>query len=223
LHRFDPEETLATEQGFASATQTPAKPSIDWKAAWLRLLDSEQALDRSMTVDDARQATVFHERALQLAARKTVADAPAPTFPVLGFALAGERYGIELPEVLQVLPLVDCTPVPGGPAWLLGVANLRGEVRSVIDLRQVLGLPEAKRPARGYVLVLRGPAGEVAVFVDELERVVHVAIDELATRDEASSAASSLLRGVSHDGLIVLRSGELLARIAPSTHPTRRN
>ena len=58
--------------------------------------------------------------------------------PALIFRLAQERYAIALKELAEVLPFTGCAQVPGGSPQFLGVINLRGELRPVIDLAWVL-------------------------------------------------------------------------------------
>jgi purine-binding chemotaxis protein CheW len=65
------------------------------------------------------------------------------------------------------------TPVPGAPRGVAGVVNLRGEIRTALDLRDWFGLPQAGRaPAH---LVLRDSRETVAVLVDQVCDVVEVA------------------------------------------------
>lgn len=52
---------------------------------------------------------------------------------VLGISIGGHAYAIPLRLVDEVLPIVPADPVPGGPAWLLGMAMLRGRLVPLID------------------------------------------------------------------------------------------
>jgi hypothetical protein len=60
--------------------------------------------------------------------------------PVIVLGIGKERYGIDLPDVAEVLPPVRATPVPGAAAVFAGVINVHGEIRPVIDLRRLLGM-----------------------------------------------------------------------------------
>jgi purine-binding chemotaxis protein CheW len=55
---------------------------------------------------------------------------------VVEFLLAQERYGIATRCVREVLPLVELTPLPGVPPFVLGIANVRGQIVSVLDLKR---------------------------------------------------------------------------------------
>ena len=79
-----------------------------------------------------------------------------------------EGYAVALDAVLEVLELRGTgapTPVPGGPAALLGVLNVRGRVVPVLDTARLLGLPglaPAERLALAVVGLARGRAALVS-------------------------------------------------------------
>jgi len=75
------------------------------------------------------------------------------------FSLAGSKYAAPVANVVEVGSPLPATPVPHVPAWVLGVANLRGEVLSVVDLAAYLGL-ERRGPA-GRLMVVRTGAEAV--------------------------------------------------------------
>ncbi|MDO5506697.1 MAG: chemotaxis protein CheW, partial [Pseudoxanthomonas suwonensis] len=56
----------------------------------------------------------------------------------VGFRVGGARLASRFEEVIEILPLPVLTHVPGGQSWLLGVANIRGNLMPVVDLRQFL-------------------------------------------------------------------------------------
>ena len=52
----------------------------------------------------------------------------------LTFHLAGEEYGLEILKVREIVSLQTITAVPGTPAHVKGVINLRGKVIPTVDL-----------------------------------------------------------------------------------------
>jgi len=84
------------------------------------------------------------------------------------FTLAGTLYAFDVKSVEEVVVFDDATPVPRAPAYVLGVANLRGRVVPLVDVRALLGLP-AERASRDLTgLVIRAGGWQVAVNVDEV-------------------------------------------------------
>ncbi|MEZ4743748.1 MAG: chemotaxis protein CheW [Bdellovibrionota bacterium] len=54
----------------------------------------------------------------------------------LEFSLGEEKFAIPLLAVKEVIAIPQLTPVPYSPKHFLGIMNLRGQIISVIDLRQ---------------------------------------------------------------------------------------
>jgi purine-binding chemotaxis protein CheW len=71
------------------------------------------------------------------------------------FGLAGARYAVSIRSVLELDRLSPITAVPNTPEFVLGVANVRGEVVSVLDLRRLVGLPALARPETGRLIQVR--------------------------------------------------------------------
>jgi len=157
--------------------------------------------------DTRRQ--VLEERARQLA---RVPDEPARAGEVLelvGFVLAGERYGIESRFVREVARLSRFTPVPGTPAFVLGVTNLRGEILALFDLRRLLGVVTEGVTDLGRIVVLGEHRREFGLLADAASEILWVPGASLA--QPATTWGRTYVRGVSPDGVIVL-SGEALLR-----------
>ena len=86
----------------------------------------------------------------------------------VGFRVGRERLASAYAEVVEILPLPALTPVPGAQPWMLGVANVRGTLLPVVDLRQFLDGERTPLTESQRVLVVRQPGGDVAVTIDEL-------------------------------------------------------
>ena len=86
----------------------------------------------------------------------------------VGYRVGRRRLASGFDEVVEILPMPQVTPVPGAQPWMLGVANVRGNLLPIVDLKQFLEgertvLHEAQR-----VLIVRQPGGDVAITIDEL-------------------------------------------------------
>ncbi len=87
--------------------------------------------------------------------------------------LGGELFAVDLKHVREVFEVESVTPVPGMPSTLIGVANLRGTVMPLADLRPVLGLP-VSGPQPKYAVVVRYGAQQVAVLVDQVPEIRNI-------------------------------------------------
>lgn len=84
----------------------------------------------------------------------------------LAFRLGDDGYVVPGDEVREVLTSPSLTRVPGAAEWLLGVANVRGELMPLCDLRRLAGYP-APAPGRdARVVVFQHPQGPMGFLVD---------------------------------------------------------
>ena len=86
----------------------------------------------------------------------------------IGFRV-GARYLVSsINEVNEILTLPALTIVPGTRPWLLGVANVRGNLVPVIDLRQYLEGERTQLTDSSRVLLVRQLGGSVGLLIDEV-------------------------------------------------------
>lgn len=86
----------------------------------------------------------------------------------VGYRIGARRLASGFDEVLEILPMPQVTPVPGAQPWMLGVANIRGNLLPIVDLRQFLEGERTVLHEGQRVLVVRQSGGDIAVTIDEL-------------------------------------------------------
>ena len=86
----------------------------------------------------------------------------------VGFRVGKKRLASGFEEVVEILPMPQVTPVPGTQPWMLGVANVRGNLLPIVDLKQFLEGERTVLHEGQRVLIVRQPGGDVAVTIDEL-------------------------------------------------------
>jgi len=86
----------------------------------------------------------------------------------VAYRIGSHRLASGFDEVVEILPMPAITPVPGAQPWMLGVANVRGTLLPVVDLKQFLEGERTVLHEGQRVLVVRQPGGDVAVTIDEL-------------------------------------------------------
>jgi purine-binding chemotaxis protein CheW len=91
-------------------------------------------------------------------------------------SLGGEQFTIDLQNVREVFVVESITPVPGMPAGLVGVTNLRGSVVPLLDLRQMIGL--AAENALRYAVVVKHGNWQVGVLVDTVPEIRTLSKDQ---------------------------------------------
>ena len=88
---------------------------INWDEVKRRLKESQLGLEKALTATEERRDAVYRRRALELADRQAQAEGPSAALRVLAFTLGAEHYGLELADLVEMLPFARCTPVPGAP------------------------------------------------------------------------------------------------------------
>ncbi len=110
----------------------------------------------------------YEQRSLaHVAGRPEMIEAPGHWRGV-GFRIGQRRLVSSFEEVVEILPLPALTPVPGAQPWMLGVANVRGNLVPVVDLKQFLEGERTVVHEGQRVLVVKQAGGNVAVIIDEL-------------------------------------------------------
>ena len=128
-----------------------------------------------------------------VAARKAeAAGAQAKSFEVVVFALANEQFAIDLFDVKEVVEYSTITKLPNVPAYIRGILDLRGEITTIIDLRNRLSLKEGSGEANenSRIIVLDNTVTRVktGILVDD---VTSVSTFGTAQVDYASGAMNS--------------------------------
>lgn len=90
------------------------------------------------------------------------------------FSLGEQWYAFHGENISEVLADNEVFFLPGCPTSLEGVINVRGDIESVIRLRTVLGLPDAKTSAGSRILLGQARAMRSGIRVDRVEEVLDV-------------------------------------------------
>jgi purine-binding chemotaxis protein CheW len=104
---------------------------------------------------------------------------PTPTAEVVIVRLGGCRYALPMPAVAEVGRPPSLTRVPGVPAWVAGVANWRGRVLAVLDLRPLLSAETTQLDRRGRLVVLTRNGVTAGLLTEGVEGTADVDGDSI--------------------------------------------
>ncbi|MEO8577684.1 MAG: chemotaxis protein CheW [Gemmatimonadales bacterium] len=124
---------------------------------------------------------------------------------ILAVRVRGDRFGLPAENVVEIFRAVAVSKLPGSPAVISGVINVRGDTVVVIDPAVRFGNPETPvKPDDNFVLV-NTALRTVAIRVDIAEDLIEVDNDEL-TSASSTSAALDKVHGVAAmpDGALVI-------------------
>jgi len=127
------------------------------------------------------------------------------------FSLAAETYGLESAFVREVYPLKDFTFIPGVPAFVLGIVNVRGQILSIIDLKKFFDLPEQGLGQLNKLIILRNEQMELAILADDILGARSIELEALqAAPPTVSGIGAGYLRGVTAGRVVILDAQKLL-------------
>ena len=92
----------------------------------------------------------------------------------LVFFLGEELFAVSSKKVAEATPSLAVTPLPNAPEWLLGIANLRGDIISVVNLSALLGKKNLIPTPKSKFIILRSQIFEfgVALIVERISEIV---------------------------------------------------
>jgi purine-binding chemotaxis protein CheW len=123
----------------------------------------------------------------------TEVGAPAERVPWLGFYLGDDVYGLPLGQLREVARLNGVRRIPGAPARVAGLVNLRGEIVCALDARAILGLAPQQPAAGAFFVAFRGFPDPLGVIVDSITDIYAIDPDEIEPPLEAWTAEQAAL------------------------------
>lgn len=120
---------------------------------------------------------------------------------LLEFEIDAARYGVPVERVVEVVPRVWLTPLPGAADIVVGVFNYRGVVIVAVDLRSCLGHPPRRPSSDDHLLVVQGARRVLALVVDRVRDLRRVSREQV----QATAVPSRHIRGI-----VALAEGLLL-------------
>jgi len=124
---------------------------------------------------------------------------------VLVFEVGSQKYALPTADVRELVRAVAITPLPGAPAVIEGVVDVRGRVLPVLDVRARFRLPaKALDPSDHFIVASAGSRGVIL----RVDRATHLAlVDEASVQSPRMlGPGGAYLAGVARleDGLVLI-------------------
>lgn len=131
--------------------------------------------------------------------------APEPTEEAgvrefLAFVVATETYALPLSCIREILRVPSVTPVPRAPSEVLGIISVRGQVTTLIDLRQRLRVPAAPVSSRTRVLLVDQGDEIMGLLCDRVLQVHRLNENEVEMASVLGADAASYVMGIGRPG-----------------------
>lgn len=76
----------------------------------------------------------YEKRASGFSAGNKSGGGPSDEWSGVVFGIGDSRLACNIDRISEILPCPQSTPVPGAKPWIIGLANVRGELLTVVDL-----------------------------------------------------------------------------------------
>lgn len=94
------------------------------------------------------------------------------------FRIGDARLACNIEQVHEFLPIPAFTPVPGTKPWILGLANVRGDLLTIVDLSWFLNGQRSTVSMRTRLLAANLRGRPIGLLVDEVFGQRHFVNDE---------------------------------------------
>lgn len=129
---------------------------------------------------------------------------PDPQKSLVEFIVGDVHYAIDIAHVREIVNPLPITPLPHTPTEVCGVADHRGEVVPIVDLRVRFGLPSVEPTRTTKWILVNAPRGLIGLVVDAVTEVFGTAGEEVRPTPEIGGNKD--VRGISgvvtHNGTL---------------------
>lgn len=158
---------------------------------------------------DPRKARILEDRARKLAERGAAVAPRALRLRVVLVEAGRESYGFPVGSLREIVHATPVTQLPGLPAFIPGIASVRGELMSVVDLAELHG--RGKTGDSAYFAILESSRGSVAVRIETVIGFRDVFEDEIAETLTTVQEDTGLTHVVTKDFVSLLDVDQLLS------------
>lgn len=88
------------------------------------------------------------------------------------FKLGEEHFAVETDKILGINDMMTITRVPKSPDYIKGLINLRGSIKSLVDVNLLLNIESEKEQKN--IIILKVDEEEIGISVDEVEEVIDI-------------------------------------------------
>ncbi len=96
----------------------------------------------------------------------------SPLCELVTFHVGGTICGLSIQDVQEVNPVGDITSVPQAPPYLKGILNLRGQIITVIDVSEKLGLGATDKDRQNRIVIVQDKGEASGLLVSRMGDVI---------------------------------------------------
>ena len=170
----------------------------------LTVLVTDDSQDLAMTTSNSffelycseatsQERVIFRQRADNLK-ESTAKEEQKDLIAIAVFGLENEYFGLDLDIVREFIKIGKISPIPCCPDYIIGNMNLRGEVLTLVDLRQILKLSNPKLQDYPKAVVFEVDDIVAGIAVDEVCDAIYLPPENLQPLPVALAKDSNYLK-----------------------------
>lgn len=123
---------------------------------------------------------------------------------LLVFSLDERNYALGLGYVERVARAVEVTPHPTSPEVVSGMVNLHGEIVPVMNLRNMLRLPEKEIDLSDHLIIARSSIKHVGFLADSVSGVIECSENQVIKTEGLDSQLGYTEGVIKLDGVMAV-------------------
>lgn len=101
------------------------------------------------------------------------------------FTINGEEFGLNIENISSIERMLDIFKIPNAPDYIEGLANLRGRVITIFNLRRRFNLPCPEFDEDTKIIIANSSTSEIGIIVDGVREIIKVEDDEFDPAPES--------------------------------------
>lgn len=119
---------------------------------------------------------------------------------VVEFVLGKEHFAIDLFDVKEVVEYTSITKLPNTPPYVKGIIDLRGEITTIVDLKERLNITESSgtdiEASRIIVLDEKITRSKMGILVDDVSSVSTFEMGQVDTTSDSVDQDDTSILGI---------------------------
>lgn len=113
---------------------------------------------------------------------------------IVVFKLGEEHFAVETDRVQSINDTMGITKVPKAPSYIKGLINLRGSIKSLVDINLLLNVIPGKE--QDNIIILTVEDEEIGISVDEVEEVLDIDEKNIQKVDKDGNNSQPYIKGI---------------------------
>lgn len=154
---------------------------------------------------------ILRKRARLLAKESMSNEQINDPIEILQFTIGNETYAVESQFVDEILTVNELVLIPCTPAFILGVINVRGILKTVIELKKIISSSSQEIVELNKVIIVHKNDIELGILVDSISGINNISKSDINPSSSLiTDIKTEYMLGVTSDRLIVLDIQKIL-------------